>query len=347
MASIIERNGKYRAQVSVYKNGKQNRISKTFDTKKEAELWAMKLELSKGTGKNLIGQQTLFVDYFRWWINFVKKKDIKETTFQNYVHALKFVEELYPNIKLINLNDVIIQNGIDTFAETRARKTTKEFLLKVKSCLRDAYARGLLANNFTSLLKIRGEEAPKRNKILSISDMKTLRKYVLNNPETNINRMILVALDTGMRRGEILGIKKEDIYKYGIEVKRSIAPTSKDTTLKTKNSHRRISINKSVYDILIRLEEDEYGYIFNSENFKMSEKLENILIQLNLPITTFHGLRDTHASFLFSQNLDIIFISKQLGHNSIQTTHNYYLDLMPEKRHEQDSIALDLFNSLS
>ncbi|WP_458117435.1 tyrosine-type recombinase/integrase [Bacillus sp. PK6-026] len=53
--------------------------------------------------------------------------------------------------------------------------------------------------------------------------------------------------------------------------------------------------------------------------------------KINIKKTTFHGLRDTHASFLFAQDIDIAYVSKQLGHINIQTTQNYYLELMPKK----------------
>ena len=50
---------------------------------------------------------------------------------------------------------------------------------------------------------------------------------------------------------------------------------------------------------------------------------------------------------LFSQDIDIAYVSKRLGHINIQTTQNYYLELMPEKKHQQDADALSLLNDLS
>lgn len=47
--------------------------------------------------------------------------------------------------------------------------------------------------------------------------------------------------------------------------------------------------------------------------------------------TTFHGLRDTYASFLFSKENDIAYVSQRLGHINIQTNQTYYLQLMPKK----------------
>lgn len=136
-----------------------------------------------------------------------------------------------------------------------------------------------------------------------------------------------------MRRGELLAISPERLFQYGINVKEFVSPTSDDTSLKTDNSRRNVSINKEVYDILKQMEIKDNGYIFNFDGFKQSERLACLLKKLDIEKTTFHGLRDTHASFLFSQDIDIAYVSKRLGHVNIQTTQNYYLELMPEKRH--------------
>ncbi|WP_445480782.1 hypothetical protein ACULLL_09310 [Lysinibacillus irui] len=56
-------------------------------------------------------------------------------------------------------------------------------------------------------------------------------------------------------------------------------------------------------------------------------------------------MRDTHASFLFAQDIDIAYVSKRLGHINIQTIQNYYLKLMQKKTHKQDEQALKLLSS--
>ena len=88
------------------------------------------------------------------------------------------------------------------------------------------------------------------------------------------------------------------------------------------------------------------GYIFSFDGFKQSERLTALLKDVGIPKTTFHGLRDSHASFLFAQDIDLVYVSKRLGHVNIQTTQNYYLELMPEKKHEQEEDALNLLDSL-
>ncbi|MGQ4667953.1 tyrosine-type recombinase/integrase [Metabacillus halosaccharovorans] len=131
-----------------------------------------------------------------------------------------------------------------------------------------------------------------------------------------------------------------------MKVRHSISPTSDDTSLKTQNAKRDVSIKKEVFDLISKILVKENDYIFGFAGFEQSELLAELLTGLNIDKTTFHGLRDTHASFLFAQDIDIAYVSKRLGHINIQTTQNYYLELMPEKKHQQDADALNLLNSL-
>ncbi|HLR65082.1 MAG TPA: site-specific integrase, partial [Pseudogracilibacillus sp.] len=145
-----------------------------------------------------------------------------------------------------------------------------EVLLKIKTALRDAYSRGYIPNDFTRLVKTRGIESPKRNKSLSITDFKKLRNYVISNPQNEFHLLVLLALETGMRRGELLAIKPDSLYKYGIHVRHSISPTSEDTSLKTDNAKRDVSINKEVYELIRQIPIKENGI------FSVSMDLNNL-----------------------------------------------------------------------
>ena len=347
MATIIKRGNSFRATVSLYRKGEYKRETKTFNNKKEAELWALEMELEKGKGKNIAERSTLFTEFYRNWVNTVKKNDVREATFINYTHTLVIVDKLFEGIQLKHLNDFTMQKKINHYDETHSKKTVKELVLKIRGSLKYAYARGLIANDFGSLLKAKGQEPPKRNVPLSITEFKTLRQYCLNHTEDEFNVLVALALETGARRGELLGIKKEDIFECGVKIRRSISPTNDDTQLKNKYSKRDISINKDIYQAIVTLATTKEDYIFDWNGFRQAGQLQKLLKKLHLTKTTFHGLRDTHASFLFSKNIGLDYISRRLGHNSILTTQQYYLELMPEKKHQQDTEALNLLNDLS
>lgn len=347
MATITKRGNSFRATVSLYRKGEYKRETKTFSNKKDAELWALEMELEKGRGKNIAERSTLFTDFYHNWVNTVKKNEVREATFINYKRTLVVIDNLFEGIQLKHLDDLVMQKKIDHYAETHSKKTVKELVLKIRSSLKYAYARGLITNDFGHLLKAKGLEPPKRNIPLSITEFKKLRQYCLSHSEDEFNILVVLALETGARRGELLGIKKEDIFEYGVKIRRSISPTNDDTQLKTKHSKRDISINKDVYQAIVKLAEKKEDYIFDWNGFRQAQQLQKLLKRLELSKTTFHGLRDTHASFLFSKDISLDYISRRLGHNSILTTQQYYLELMPEKKHQQDADALSLLNDLS
>lgn len=220
--------------------------------------------------------------------------------------------------------------------------------MKIRIALSYAYGHGLLATDFGKLVKTRGKVSEKKNIALSITEMKILRQYLIRAHKNEFEIMVLLALETGARRGELLGLHPEYIEDNAILIRESISPTSKDTELKTKKSRRKITINHDVMELLKTVPCKENGYIFDPDGFQQSAKLSRLLNRLGLSKTTFHGSRDTHASFLFSSDkISIDYISQRLGHSNIQTTMNYYLTLMPEKKHQQDADALDFLNSLS
>ncbi|QDW98239.1 tyrosine-type recombinase/integrase [Staphylococcus agnetis] len=347
MATITKRGNSYRVTISLYKKGVYKRETKTFKEKKDAELWALEMELEKGKGKNIADRTTKYPHFYKNWIETIKKYEVRDATYINYKRTLTIIEDLFYDIQLKHLNDIIIQRKLDLYAQTHSKKTTKELMLKIRGSLKYAYARGLISNDFGHLLKAKGKNVDKKNIPLSITEFKKLRQYCISNQNEEFNILILLALETGARRGELLGLTKNDIFEYGIKIRRSISPTNDDTSLKTKHSKRDITINKDVYTALDKLSRNKTGYIFDTQGFHQSKLLQNLLQRLDIKKTTFHGLRDTHASFLFSKDISIDYISRRLGHNSVLTTQNYYLELMPEKKHQQDADALSLLNELS
>jgi len=67
-----------------------------------------------------------------------------------------------------------------------------------------------------------------------------------------------------------------------------------------------VSINKEVYELIRKIPVKENGYIFSFGVFKQSEQLAELLKKLDIKKTTFHGVRDTHASFLLSQDIVLL-----------------------------------------
>lgn len=342
MGSIIKRGKSYQVQISMYQNGIPHRETATFKTKAEAKHWEREMEIMKGNGTQLAYRTTSFPKFYSDWVYFVKKADVRETTFQNYKRSIKVIQKLFNDVQLRNLNDIIVQRKIDEYAESRAKSTTNDLLTKIKSSLRYAHARGYIQHDFTSILKAKGRESINPNRVLSINDYKKLRDYLKENLNDEFNVYIYLVLETGLRRGEGLGIRPESIYKYGVRVMESISPTSDDIYVKTKSAEREVAISKDMYHLLKSIPVKSNGYLFNPGSFSQANKLKKLIKKINLTgTTTVQGLRKTHASLAYALSLNEVHVSNRLGHKSPTTTREYYLEIIPETSAKEDEKLLE------
>jgi len=129
-----------------------------------------------------------------------------------------------------------------------------------------------------------------------------------------------MALNTGMRKGEILNLKWPDIDM----VRRAITVrTSKN------NESRYIPINGTLYVELLRLNSDSTGdkYVFIGENGEprrnIDHAFEGARSRAKLKDFRFHDLRHTFASHLVMNGVDIRTVQKLLGQKTIAMTVRY------------------------
>jgi integrase len=158
--------------------------------------------------------------------------------------------------------------------------------------------------------------------------------------------LVMMAVDTGMRQGELLGCKWEDI-DWGmaqVQVKRSYNH-GRFYIPKTKASRRRIDLSPQMLNQLAEWKrhcpETEFNLVFpnGSGNPINSSNLYNrvylpAIEKAGIPRLTFHSLRHTFASVLIDQGENIKYIQAQLGHSKASTTLDIYGHLMKTENPE-------------
>lgn len=174
----------------------------------------------------------------------------------------------------------------------------------------------------------------------------------------------LLAIYTGMRRGELLCLKWSDIdlENKTIHVQRSLAHIPQKgyiiTSTKTRNSNRIFPISVLVVNELIKYRtqqeiwKEKLGELYQNEDFVICTETgskqdpRNVLRVLKRVITSsgvtsirFHDFRHTHASILISSGVDIVKVSKRLGHANAKITLEIYAHLIPN----EDNDTADIF----
>jgi integrase len=174
-------------------------------------------------------------------------------------------------------------------------------------------------------------------------------RRLLDAADEPVRTLLLCAVLTGMRRGELLGLKWEDVDLEGsrIHVRRSLW-RGKLITPKSRRSRRAIDMAPTLKAALARLPSrfkaelvfaSPDGQPIDPDNF-MKRDWARALRRANLRRIRFHDLRHTYASLLIAQGAHPKYIQAQLGHASIQTTLDRYGHLMPQI-HEAEARKLD------
>jgi integrase len=214
---------------------------------------------------------------------------------------------------------------VEEYQFRRAKKTSKATANRSLAVLRKIFNLGIRWDMITSnpVCKIDFFRVPRgRMRFLSHEEQDALLK-ACNGP---LKDVVGVALKTGMRRGELLGLRKKDVDFSGNFIYLE----------KTKSgAHRQIPMVPEVRAVLARLALgcDDEALLFKNKDGNPYNDLRTAfctaLRKAGIKDFHFHDLRHTFASDMVMAGVNIFTVSKLLGHASVQTT-MIYSHLSPE-----------------
>lgn len=245
---------------------------------------------------------------------------------------------IVPFFRATRLSDIALPHVREfmkaLLAKGLAPKTVGNVMVILKEMLKHAVQWGYLdANPAQYAERPRGED--QEMQVLTPAEIHRL----LGHAAEPVRTLLLCAVMTGMRRGELLGLKWEDVDFEGnrIHVRRALW-RGKFVTPKSKRSRRAIDMTRTVKEALARLPSRFRGELvfcadngtpIDPENFTKRD-WARALRRAGLRRIRFHDLRHTYASLLIAQGAHPKYIQAQLGHASIQTTLDRYGHLMPD-----------------
>lgn len=205
----------------------------------------------------------------------------------------------------------------------------------------------------------------KEAKYLEENELQTLLQILDTLPEEENQNclMIKLLLSTGLRRGELCGLKWQDI-NFGdltVTIKRNLLYLPNkgifEDTPKTETSNRSVTLSNSIISLLnehkkMQLRKQfELGdrwtytdYLFTSWNGlplhpdTISSWFKELVKKYNLPDVSVHSLRHTNATMLLMNGLPEKAVSSRLGHANVTTTRNIYSHALQSKDKEAAEI---------
>lgn len=362
MASIFKKGSGYAVRVSWYdENGNRKFKNKAgFKTKREAQIYANEIEILKA--RNFISQnsKTPFPEYFWAWFETYKEPAVTERTKATYKNAFNVLKQYLHDIPIEEMDRRLYRKFIAEFGKNRAKSTVSKFNSLYHACVKDAMYDGDVTKDFIAGTDIVYNRAKTRQiEYLNIEETIKLTNYLTATLNHNFTAkyMILLAIATGARLGEIQALTWEDINFnfHTVDINKSWNETLRDfQPTKNESSKRIIRVDETTLNFLQDLKQNNHPSIFTNQygtiptSSAVNKTLRGCLKELNInkPSFHFHSIRHTHVAYLLSRGVDLYIISKRLGHSDISTTSRVYSYLIDEYKNRADTQITGFISSL-
>ncbi len=303
-----------------------------------------------------------FADLSALWLRSVQVS-IKESTYTRYVRiAEKYLNPIMGDLRLNRIDSAFINNipqillksgGI--YKKELSSKTVSDILCVLKSVIRFG------EENEYAVPSLKGLKFPQKNKkaitILSDENLSKIQQSILNSEDT-VSLGIIFALFTGIRIGELCGLKWGDInFDTGVvHIRRTVERIADLDHLsehktkiivnepKTKSSVRSIPLPVFLFDYLKKRRKQSSFYVLTSnlsytEPHQFYTLYKRYIKKLGLDDYTFHALRHTFATRCVELGFDAKSLSEILGHSSITTTLSIYVHpTMNQKKQQMNKL---------
>lgn len=375
------KDGTWMAQYTFGKkeNGKINR--KTIRGKTRAEVNAkLKVMIAKMNTYEYYEKSdfTIYDLALQYVNNQIKNNQITEGSYFRKLYTVELLKKIpIGQMKIQDVTVAMINEALPSIADY-----SNSVISKVMGILTTAYdyAIGMKlvkVNPFRSkgvIIRPRSTKETRKVEALTLEEQRAFLKALQesNDPYKDV---LMLATFTGMRIGEVLALKGEDIDRENrfITVKKTLTidkegQVTLGKTTKTLAGSREVPYVAVLDETISRLPKKGFLFLLPDGKFirhgtinthfvnictKAGIKLEKTqrtwrhkAHKVKLANVNTHMLRHTFATRCIEQHMDAVTLSRILGHNDIQTTLNTYTDVFNELKVNEMSKVNNLFNDL-
>lgn len=373
----IETRGKNTYRIRIYlgtnPDGSQRYYRETIHgTKKQAQIRLTELLRELDTGGLVDRHEMTLGEYLKYWLEKAVVPYKKPKTVMTYQEAIKRLVTKLGHIKLQQLKPIELQEYY-AWALTQGKGNGKGYSRSTVSidhrtmhkALEDAVRWGLIARNVAASVP----EKPKgEHRTRDVWTPEQAKRFLEVASQHRLYAMFVLALTSGLRRGELCGLRRQDLRldEGEIEIHQTVLEVNGkliiQSTPKTDASETTISISPAVAAILrahlARQAEErlllgdryqDHGLVFCTINGRplwpsnISKRLfPNLCRKAGVPVIRLHDTRHTFVTMLLDRKAPPHVVQRRARHTSWSTTVNMYAHLTKEVERESLTLTDDI-----
>jgi integrase len=305
-------------------------ICKIWDRKEEAEDWAKDTELKIKEGRYNFGRRKQKLTFDELIARYITSGALEHhKAAQDTLRHLEYWKIRFKSYAIVHLTPEFISEERQVLithptakGKSRSPSTVNRYMAALSSVLTYAYRelRWIDSNPCSNLVKLK--EPMGRNRVLSSEEIHQLLAASQESRSPYLYPIILIALTTGMRQGEILGLKWTDI-----DFEKHIAHL-RDTKNSTPRSTPLVDPVVAVLKQLHKQSNPLKEYVFASrtlfgEKIDIKKSWQEALKRAKISNLRFHDLRHTFATLAARQGASNIELATAMGHKTLQMVKRY------------------------
>jgi integrase len=322
--------------------------------RKDAERELRRLLRDLDTGEHVEPNRITVQAWLSTWLDTVRP-EVSPKTVERYADIVRgFLVPTIGNLLLSKLTAAQIQAVYNRWAETGRRdgkegglspRTRRHIHRILKSALSRAVKQQLVARNAAALI----DRLPKvEHQEMTVLSAEQSQRLLVAIGRTRVYWPVLIALSTGMRRGEILALRwrNADLDRGSIRVVESLEQTKAGLRFKSPKTERPrvITLPAFAIDELRRLKRQQAEELLTLgirqdgttlvcaradgeplQPHSLTHEFTHLMVRMkDLPRVRFHDLRHSHATQLLLAGVHPKIAQERLGHSTITTTLDLY-----------------------
>lgn len=303
------------------------------DAEKQYQQYMVDKGVANQMGVGFVNKEITFKEWAYTWLETYKKPDVAP---QTYAYTYKSVvdKHLIPFFGDMQISKIYPLQVKQFFAKNQhySHALLSRMRMILNGIFETAIDNDLCFKNPCKYVKFKSTHKKDEKQVYSETQIKRVCEIALfSMPE------IALLLETGFRRGELLGLKWEDISftEKTISVNRSVADVPGNGVVigpPKWNSYRTNPLSDNALKILKRIKRTS-DYVFPKKNGepqspkKWSEKADTFMesLPVDIPRLSPHELRHTYGTHLKRKGVDIYAIQKIMGHKDVKITSEIYV----------------------